>query len=227
VLKYFEASSIEAEIIRLVPQYDENDPDIERYYTFLAYSKKGVFSDIELSESRKYARLYKIEQRLIDELDTALDRLDYNSLYTRFESAYLTSNCTLSLGDAFLEYLHIYGFPVSILPEELTARILTLKPQLELLEHPPKPRVVLEDDAQRPRLRCLNASFRAPKSKGGVRVFPGSAGRTTGLARTSRPGSPCRRNWETRSIRACWICRTGTKRTICFASRRGTRGCCL
>jgi len=148
VLKYFEASSIEAEIIRLVPQYDENDPDIERYYTFLAYSKKGVFSDIELSESRKYDRLYKIEQRLIAERDPALDRLDYNSLYTRFESAYLTSNCTLSLGDAFLEYLHIYGFPVSILPEELTARILTLKPQLELLEHPPKPRVVLEDDAQ-------------------------------------------------------------------------------
>ena len=54
VLKYFEASSFEAEIIRLIPQWDENDPAIERYYTFLAYSKKGVFADIELSESRKY-----------------------------------------------------------------------------------------------------------------------------------------------------------------------------
>ena len=148
VLKYFEASSFEADILRLIPQWDENDPDIERYYTFLAYSKKGVFSDIELSESRKYERLYRIEQRLIAELDPALDQPDYNGLYTRFESAYLSSNCTISLGDAFLEYLHIYGFPVGILPDELTARILTLKPQLDILEHPPAPRLVLEEEAE-------------------------------------------------------------------------------
>ena len=148
VLKYFEASSFEAEIIRMIPQWDENDPAVERYYTFLAYSKKGVFSDIELSESRKYERLYRIEQRLIAELDPAQDKPDFNGLYTRFESAYLTTNCTLSLGDAFLEYLHVYGFPMNIMPDELTARIVTLKPQLDILEHPPAPRVVLEEDAE-------------------------------------------------------------------------------
>lgn len=148
VLKYFEASSFEAEIIRLIPQWDESDPDIERYYTFLAYSKKGVFADIELSESRKYERLYRIEQRLIAELDPTLDKPDFNALYTRFESAYLHSTCTLSLGDAFLEYLHVYGFPISILPDELSARILTLKPQLDILEHPPAPRLVSESDAE-------------------------------------------------------------------------------
>ena len=148
VLKYFEASSFEAEIIRLIPQWDENDADIQRYYTFLAYSKKGVFSDIELSEARKYERLYRIEQRLIAELDPSLDPPDYNGLYTRFESAYLLTNCTLSLGDAFLEYLHIYGFPVGIMPDELTARILTLKPQLDILVHPPEPRLVLEEESE-------------------------------------------------------------------------------
>jgi len=148
VLKYFEASSFEAEIIRLIPQWDENDPAVQRYYTFLAYSKKGVFSDIELSESRKYERLYRIEQRLIAELDPALDKPDYNALYTRFEGAYLNTNCTLSLGDAFLEYLHVFGFPMNIMPDVLTARIVTLKPQLDILEHPPSPRVVLEEDAE-------------------------------------------------------------------------------
>ncbi|NLI53451.1 MAG: hypothetical protein GX417_03915 [Clostridiales bacterium] len=148
VLKYFDAMSFEAEIIRLVPQWDESDPDIERYYTFLAYSKKGVFSDIELSQSRKYERLYRIEQKLIAELDPEADKPDFNALYTRFESAYLMSNCTLSLGDAFLEYLYIYGFPTNIMPDELTARILTLKPQLDILEHPPEPRLVSEEDAE-------------------------------------------------------------------------------
>lgn len=148
VLKYYEASSFEAEIIRLIPQWDENDSAIERYYTFLAYSKKGVFADIELSESRKYERLYRIEQRLIAELDSAQDKPDFNALYTRFEGAYLHTSCTLSLGDAFLEYLHVYGFPMNIMPDELTARIVTLKPQLDILEHPPSPRVVLEEDAE-------------------------------------------------------------------------------
>jgi hypothetical protein len=148
VLKYFDASSFEAEITRLVPQWDENDPDVERYYTFIAYAKKGVFSDIELSESRKYERLYHIEQRLISELDPDATPPDYNALFIRFESVYRGSTCTLSLGDAFLEYLHIYGFPLNILPGELGARILTLKPQLDLLEHPPEPRVVFEEDAE-------------------------------------------------------------------------------
>jgi len=148
VLKYFGASSFEAEITRLVPQWDENDPDIERYYTFIAYTKKGVFSDIELSESRKYERLYRIEQRLISELDPEEGQPDYNAMFVRFESVYLQNTCTLSLGDAFLEYLHIYGFPVNILPDELNARILTLKPQLDIVEHHPEPRVVFEEDAQ-------------------------------------------------------------------------------
>jgi hypothetical protein len=47
-----------------------------------------------------------------------------------------------------LEYLHVYGFPTNILPDELLSRIKTLKPQLELLEHPPEPRVVFESEAQ-------------------------------------------------------------------------------
>lgn len=148
VLKYFGATAFEAEITRMVPQWAEDDPDVERYYTFIAYTKKGVFSDVELSESRKYERLYRIEQRLIAELDPEAPAPDYNALYIRFETAYSTTKCTLSLGDAFLEYLHIYGFPINILPEEISARILTLKPQLEILEHPPEPRVVLEEEAE-------------------------------------------------------------------------------
>jgi hypothetical protein len=127
VLKYFEASSFEAEIIRLIRAMGRKRPDIERYYTFLAYSKKGVFADIELSESRKYERLYRIEQRLISELDPTLAPPDYNALYTRFESVYLNSSCTLCLGDAFLEYLHVYGFPMNICRTSSPAH-LTLKP---------------------------------------------------------------------------------------------------
>jgi len=175
VLKYFGASSYEAEITRLVPQWDETDPDVQRYYTFLAYAKKGVFADIELSASKKYERLYRIEQRLIAALGDA-EPPDYNALYIRFETAHLAANCTLPLGDAFLEYLHIYGFPIGILHDELVARILTLKPQLDLLEHPPEPRLVLEDDAEAagaPLFSRLLSGLRNPRV-----VFAYAPGRT-------------------------------------------------
>lgn len=187
VLKYFEAALFEAEIIRLIPQWDENDSAIERYYTFLAYSKKGVFADIELSESRKYERLYRIEQRLIAELDSTLDRPDFNGLYTRFESAYLHTNCTSS---AMPEYLHVFGFPMNIMPDELTARIVTLKPQLEILEHPPAPRVVLEEDAERRRADVFHAAAaRAPQPED--RVCLCRRARAEQLARRARAGAAC------------------------------------
>lgn len=172
VLKYFGAQSYEAEITRLIPQYDENDADICRYYTFLAYAKKGAFPDIELSQSKKYERLYRIEQKLLSACGED-EKPDCNAMYLLFESAYLQTDRTLSLGDAFLEYLHIYGFPTGSLPEEIAARIRTLQPQLEILEHPASPRLVLEDDAATPPLFSRLFGHKNPKI-----VFAYAKGRT-------------------------------------------------
>lgn len=175
VLKYFGATAYEAEITRLVPQLDEDDADVCRYYAFLAYARKGAFPDIELSDARKYERLYRLEQRLIAELETA-EPPDFNGLYIRFETAYLCCNCSLSLGDAFLEYLHIYGFPMGILPDEIVQRILTLKPQLDILESKPTPHLLSEEEAESaeaPLFSRLFAGARNPRI-----VFAYAAGRT-------------------------------------------------
>ncbi len=176
ILKYFDIASYEAEITRLIPQWDENNPDTERYYTFLAYVKKGVFQDIELSESKKYDRLYRLEQRLVAELGEN-DHPNFNALYITFEMAYLQTSCTMSLGDAFVEYLHIFGLPRDVLPSELAQRILTLKPQYELLEKPQDPRLVLENEVpdEKPLFAWLLSGHKNPKI-----VFAYGAGRTEG-----------------------------------------------
>ncbi len=226
VLKYFEASSIEAEINRLVPQWDENDPAIERYYTFLTYSKHGVFSDIELSESRKYERLYRIEQRLIADLDPALDSPDYNALYTRFESAYLFSNCTLSLGTRLFGIPAHLRFPTGILQEELTARILTLKPQLDILEHPPEPRVVSEEQAEAAEPTLFARLLPIRRNPKVVFAYSGERAQNNWLGAHEQGRLAMQAELGEKVDPAYSICRTAMTPTICSVRRRGTPDFC-
>ena len=160
VLKYVGASAFEAEVTRLIPQYDEDNSDTVQYYAFLEYAKTGVFPDIELSDASRYCRLAELERKLAGELGTA-EELDYNALYLRFESAYLKTDCTMTLGDAFLEYLQLYGFPTGVLTEELVGRIRLLKPQLDIVAHPAQPKLVLEETpGERPLLSRLVTGHR-------------------------------------------------------------------
>ena len=173
VLKYVGNTAFEAEVTRLVPQYDEENPDVVRYYAFLEYVKTGVFPDIELSEAGKYPQLLAIEQKLRAELEKE-EPPDYNSLYIRFETAYLATDCTMPLGDAFMEYLRLYGFPIGRLPQELSDRIRLLKPQLDIVEHPATPKLVLEGAPEsRPLLSRLITGHKNPNV-----VFVYTPGRT-------------------------------------------------
>lgn len=43
VLKYFGAPSVRAEITRMIPQMDPEDPETATYYAFLRYDRKGKF----------------------------------------------------------------------------------------------------------------------------------------------------------------------------------------
>lgn len=175
VLKFVGASAFDAEITRLIPQYDEENPEIVRYYAFLEYAKTGVFSDIELSDGRKYERLLELERKLIGELPAG-ETPNCNQIYMRFETAYLKTDCTMTLGDAFLEYLQLYGLPVGAFADEMAERIRLLKPQLDIVEHPAQPELVLEETArERPLLSRLISGHKNPNI-----VFVYTPGRTQG-----------------------------------------------
>ncbi|NLG57529.1 MAG: BMP family ABC transporter substrate-binding protein, partial [Clostridiales bacterium] len=49
ILKFFDAPTVQAEITRVVPQLDENDPITGVYYAYLGYAKNGLFKNIQLS----------------------------------------------------------------------------------------------------------------------------------------------------------------------------------
>ncbi|NLA52805.1 MAG: BMP family ABC transporter substrate-binding protein [Clostridiales bacterium] len=145
VLKYFGVPSVRAEITRMIPQMDPEDPETATYYAFLRYDRKGKFKNIHLSSAERYETLEKVEKVLLEQVEPKDREINFNSMYLRFEGAYAAAGSTLSLGDAFLEYLKVFGLILTEPSSLLTERIHDLKPQLELTSSPPKePNLLLE-----------------------------------------------------------------------------------
>ncbi len=153
VLKHFSVLSVRAQITRLVPQLDPQDPRTSVYYAFLHYDRGGLFKGIRLSESLKYEQLSTLETRLLQALGER-EKPDFNKMLLRFEAAYREAgNASFCLGDAFLEYLRVYGFILDTSAAEISRRISALQPQLELVGSvSAEPRLVLEKRDEAPGL---------------------------------------------------------------------------
>jgi len=142
ILKFFDAPTVQAEITRVVPQLDENDPITGVYYAYLGYAKNGLFKNIQLSSVQKYEQLSRLEARLIAK--GLPGDLNAGALYLQFEAAYAQSPRPLPLGDAFLEYLRVYGLSTGVVISQVAERIDQLTPQMELLSQPEaEPELVL------------------------------------------------------------------------------------
>ncbi|NLD34398.1 MAG: BMP family ABC transporter substrate-binding protein [Clostridiales bacterium] len=177
VLKYFGAPSVRAEITRMIPQLDQNDPNTATYYAYLRYDQEGLFKNIRLSSAERYEALRATEQALLEALPEAEREINFNAMYLRFESAYLQSGSALPLGDAFLEYLKVYGFILGEMLSTLTERIRDLKPQLVLMEHPEKePTLLLDVQQEAPPAGLMTRLF-SPRRTADV-LFAYEAGRT-------------------------------------------------
>lgn len=145
VLKYFGALSYRAEITRLIPQLDRDDPDTATYYAYIKYDKNGLFKNIQLSSAERYETLREVEEKLVKGLPENAEPINFNAMYLMFESAYQHAGSALPLGDAFLEYLKIYGFILDTPVNQVQERIRSLKPQLILAQNPKAEPTLLMD----------------------------------------------------------------------------------
>ena len=165
VLKYFGAPSVRAEITRMIPQMDPEDPETATYYAYLRYDRKGKFKNIHLSSAQRYEVLQKIENMLLQQLEEPERDTNFNSMFLHFEGAYANAGSTLSLGDAFLEYLKVYGFILSEPASLLSERIHNLKPQLDLTQSPPKePTLLLDVQQEAPQQSLISRIFSGRKT---------------------------------------------------------------
>ena len=164
VLKHFGAPIVRAEITRLIPQLNSDDPDTATYYAYLRYDKEGLFNNIQLSSAERYESLRKTELALLRELTEEERGLNFNGMFMRFEGAYMAAKSTLLLGDAFLEYLKVYGLIINTPLDVLTQRILQLKPQLILVENPQAEPTLLMNVQEEVQPNLISRLFSARKT---------------------------------------------------------------
>lgn len=139
VLKHVGAYSIRAEVIRILPKKDPKNRDISIYYEIVDYNphilafvglwfrKKGSFTKL-IENARKFSEN-------VPELKDKQPHVWLSKLFRDFTRQYRTagfSDIDLELGDAFIEYVRIYGFPYGEPFETLGLKVRNCEGQFRL-----------------------------------------------------------------------------------------------
>ncbi len=137
VLKYFDAYSFRGKVSRLVPKKDESDNDILIYYEFLEFYKRTGINLIWFTKRNSFSQLgIYLEEYMPEVIPMGMDKFKYftNYIYLPFRRIYLElggQKLPITTGDAFLEYINIYGMPDHIdemdIRGQLTGFILELE----------------------------------------------------------------------------------------------------
>ena len=109
VLKFFDAPSIAAHVIRILP---ERNADTESYYEFIDFYKLSRVNFIEFTRRGGYASLQQAMGKRPDEVWTEEERRRFSSAYYYFRQAYSAcggDKLKTEPGDALLRYLQVFG----------------------------------------------------------------------------------------------------------------------
>lgn len=129
VLKLEGAISVNAEVIRLIPKKNESN---KIYYEFLHFYDKTKINYIWFSRENCFNLLLDI----IDKYNINVNDNTFKSGYLQFEKIYHSidgQKLRITTGDAYLEYLQVYGFDSEITEYQLKTNIKAIWPELEIL----------------------------------------------------------------------------------------------
>ncbi len=141
VLKYFDAYSFQGRVSRLVPKRDENDINISVYYEFMDFYKKTGINLIWFSKINSFTKLIGYLDNFDPEPETAdFNKYKYfaNSIYLPFRKIYLElggQELPITTGDAFLEYITVYGMPCEIDEQKVKSRISSFLIELDQMSN--------------------------------------------------------------------------------------------
>lgn len=111
-MKFFGAISIPGTVTRILPK-KTNDKNVKVYYEFVNFYRVSKVNYITFSEEGQYAQLIKEMGKHPDEYWTDDDRLIFSSVYARFTAAFHAhggQELEVSSAEAFLSFLHLYGY---------------------------------------------------------------------------------------------------------------------
>ncbi len=144
VLKYFDADSITAQVIR-IPGAKDGSREGEMYDAFLPFYRCSGLRTVEFSRRESYARLQELMGLAPDQVWTEEERRDFESLYYYFHKYYVARGGDGRLPgvcDALLVLLERCGYETlrDMAPEELKERVAEVWPQMSV----PKAKAVLD-----------------------------------------------------------------------------------
>ncbi len=172
VLRFFGATTIRAEVKRLLPPRSD-EPEIAVYYEFLDFYKVTRVNNIRLNRLGAYPALLKLVCG--DDLTTWDEdrRRGFYSGVTRFRKAFSGSalSSTLTQDEALLRYLEVIGVAglLSHTPQEIKTELAAIEPELNSVKNEGAP-VLLTDPAEaqprsiisrivHPSVKCVRAVF--------------------------------------------------------------------
>ena len=112
VLKYCNAYSVPADVIRVMPE-PSDDEKVQLYYEFVEFNRFTKINFIEMSTRGGYRELLSAMGKPFDEYWSVEEQRRFSSAYYYFEQAYIHSGgdkLKTTVGDAMLRYIRIYGY---------------------------------------------------------------------------------------------------------------------
>ncbi len=138
VLKYLGAVGIEARVTRLIPKRDETNKLVSIYYEFLDFDRRATFDNLWFSYRGSFTRLVNLVEEWKtenpQERDTTTELI--NASFKSFRICYREagfSSIPITSGDAFLEYLEIYGFQPGRSMSEIREQVKSCEAQFKLI----------------------------------------------------------------------------------------------
>lgn len=139
VLKYVGATTFSANVIRLVPKRDKTDKQNNIYYEFLEFYKQTKINTIWVSQEGRFEELLTYINQYSPNrpmLETTAKSFVAN-LYRPFRLIYHNEgggNLPITTGDAFLNYLKIYGMPDEIIEVQHRKQVKQLISELDIID---------------------------------------------------------------------------------------------
>ncbi|MFT8312697.1 MAG: BMP family ABC transporter substrate-binding protein [Clostridium sp.] len=135
VLKFLKAFSIRAEVIRLVPKKNKDDLTNTIYYEFLDFYNKTRINSIWFTKKHSFNKLSNMLDAYNPKLYLEEDKYEHfkKFKYDTFRDIYLKmggDKLPITTGDAFLEYISLYGINDSLSDGKVSNRLKQLMKEL-------------------------------------------------------------------------------------------------
>ncbi|NTV90809.1 MAG: BMP family ABC transporter substrate-binding protein, partial [Clostridiales bacterium] len=138
VLKYYDAYSITGHVYRVIPKKVKDDPTIVLYYEFMDFYAKTGINAIWFSKKRSFEQLFSFIEEIEVDQNLFPNKYKYfcNSVYLPFRREYLAlggQKLDITTGDAFLEFIKVYGIPEDVDDDMFRTRLSHFMTELEQL----------------------------------------------------------------------------------------------